>query len=92
MTTTTEPDREPDSVIRNGITELRTACGHSFITCCTDRCFRLPLALRAQRDRLRSAATIEHEKNLAREAARFAAELDRIDATYRGLAQGGQPS
>lgn len=39
--------REPGSIIRietdqNEITELRTACGHSFVTCHTDRCFRGP--------------------------------------------------
>ena len=40
-----DPGREPGSVIRIDGQELRTACGHSFATCHTDRCFRSPPAL-----------------------------------------------
>lgn len=35
-----ESEREPGSVIRMGGQELRTACGHSFVTCHTEHCFR----------------------------------------------------
>lgn len=40
-----EGEREPGSVIRievdaGEIVELRTACGHSFVTCHADHCFR----------------------------------------------------
>lgn len=98
MATTAEPDREqreqrePGSVIHIDSTELRTACGHSFVTCHSNRCFRLPPALLAERNRMLTAATIEHEKILAREAGRFAAELNLIDATYREQAASGEPS
>jgi hypothetical protein len=84
--TTTEAAREPGSVMMIEGTELRTACGHSFVTCHTSRCFRLPPDLRAERDRVVTAAAVEHEKNLIREADRFAAELRRIETTYRARA------
>jgi PIN domain nuclease of toxin-antitoxin system len=87
---TTKTDRsqsEPGSVMHmdDGVT-LRTACGHSFAHCHTDRCFRLPPELRDERDRLLTAATIEHSKNIASEATRFDSERRSIERTYRDLA------
>jgi len=35
-------DREDGSVIMVGDVRLRTRCGHSFVTCHTERCFRRP--------------------------------------------------
>jgi hypothetical protein len=71
-----------------GVT-LRTSCGHSFATCNTDRCFRLPPELRAERDRLLAAAQTEHIKRVTAEARRFAAEKIQINDTYINLAAEG---
>jgi hypothetical protein len=83
--------REPNSEIRfpNGVT-LRTACGHSFVTCHTDRCFRLPPELKEQRDRLLAAAQTEHLKNVTSESRRYTTEKTQIEITYRNLAAEGE--
>ena len=96
MPTTRKPevtwasDREPGSVmqIEGGVT-LRTACRHSFATCHTDRCFRLPPEMREERDRLLAAAQTEHIKNVAAEAVRFDTEKRQINLTYLNLAAEG---
>lgn len=83
-----EAAREPGSSMPapNGKGRLYTACGHSLATCWTSRCFRLPPTLRAERDRLLTAAKTEHHKNLTREDARYAQEQHDIETTYLDLA------
>jgi len=82
--------REPGSVMHIGDVTLRTACGHSFAHCHSDRCFRLPADLRNERDRLLAAAQTEHIKNVAAESRRYAAEKIGIEATYLNLAAEGE--
>jgi hypothetical protein len=88
--TVTWGQREPGSVMHmdDGIT-LRTACGHSFITCHTDRCFRLPADLREERDRALTAEYTEHIKNVANESRRFDVAKRQIENTYLNLAAEG---
>lgn len=95
MATTSKPvtwgQRENGSVMHmdDGVT-LRTACGHSFVTCHTDRCFRLPPELKEQRDRLLTAAQNEHLKNVTGESRRYAEEKLKIEITHRNLAAEGE--
>ena len=84
------PDRETGSEINVDNVTLRTACGHSFKTCHTERCFRLPPELREERDRLLAAAQTEHIKNVLSESRRFAEEKLRISNTYLNLAAEGE--
>lgn len=83
--------RENGSVMRieGGVT-LHTACGHSFARCHTDRCFRLPAELQAEKDRLLAAAQTEHIKNVVAESRRFATEKIQIETTYLNLDAEGQ--
>jgi hypothetical protein len=97
MTTPDTPAREAGSTMYSENSageriELSTACRHSLVTCHTDRCFRLPPDLRAERDRMLNAATTEYNKALVSAYEQFTQAKRNIEAAYRRLAANGQPS
>jgi hypothetical protein len=89
-------EHEPGSIIRTGVdegetAELRTACGHSFATCHTNRCFRTPAAATLQADLMLVLPRVERQITLTWEERSAITRLRASVDSYYGQETGDGP-